>query len=74
MDFTDTISQADPRGQDDVTPQTREVQHNEAAYLVTALTPRCLLVSTEDGAYLAQCSSWAAVWRFLDVVVTQETM
>ncbi len=47
---------------------THTISRDTEAYIVTVLTERCLLVETEDGAYLGQCTSWAAVWRLLDAV------
>ncbi len=49
-------------------PPTREFHSDEAAYLITILSPRCFLVETEDGAYLGQCSSWQAVLRLIGAV------
>ena len=49
-------------------PPTRTISRDTEVYIVTVLTERCLLVETEDGAYLGQCTSWAAVWRLLDAV------
>ena len=49
-------------------PPTRTISRDTEAYIVTVLTEHCLLVETEDGAYLGQCTSWAAVWRLLDAV------
>ena len=65
--YNDSIISQDAR-QEVLTPPARAIAHNNEAYLVTVLTERCLLVETEDGAYLGQCTSWAAVWRLLDAV------
>ncbi len=49
-------------------PPTRTISRDTEVYIVTILSPRCLLVETEDGAYLGQCTSWQAVLRLIDVV------
>ena len=64
--YHDSIISQDAR--QELTPPTRTISRDTEAYIVTVLTPKCLLVETEDGAYLGQCTSWPAVWRLLDAV------